>query len=153
MQQIMEYCNSLQEKIVQNRKKSKGKKTVVSGVEKLIYSTDKLLHLITKRILIKREIEELSKIFYSSELSQNKTHKKNFETQINKLIKKKKDLFNINKLRRTVIYGIPCDFVQFDEMNKDITEKLLKENKPSDELQANNSLSANSDKQPQNESS
>ena len=146
MQQIMEYCNSLQEKIVQNRKKSKGKKAVESEVEKRIYSTDKLLHLITKRILIKREIEELNKIFYSKELSQNPTNKKKFETEINKLMKKKKELFNINKLRRTVIYGIPCDFVKFDETNKDITEKLLIENKSADQLNQVNSPSTDSDK-------
>lgn len=54
MKQIVDYCNSLQERIVQNRNKNKDQ--AQSGVEKLIYSTDKLLHLITKRRLIEHEI-------------------------------------------------------------------------------------------------
>lgn len=38
---------------------------------------------------------------------------------------KKKKLFDISKLRRTVIYGLPCDFVQFDADCKDITLQTL----------------------------
>ena len=64
----------------------------------------------------------------------------------------------MTKLRRTVIYGIPCDFVKFDEYNKDITEKLMNEKEKneaeqSDDTANRSTSSAKSDKQPQNQSS
>ena len=57
----------------------------------------------------------------------------------------------MTKLRRTVIYGIPCDFVKFDEFNKDITEKLMNEKEKneaeqSDDTANRSTSSAKSDK-------
>lgn len=121
MKHIVDYCNSLQERIVQNKNKNKDS-TTPAGVEKLIYSTDKLLHLITKRKLIEHEIQDSSKHFYASSCSKDPVYVNKFNEQIKQLVAKKKELFNPTKLRRTVIYGIPCTFVKFDDRSKDITE-------------------------------
>ena len=109
---------------MQNRKKNKDSQAP-AGVEKLIYSSEKLLHLITKRRLIEHEIQESRKHFYSSPCCKDQENIHKFEEQIRRLQVKKKELFNITKLRRTVIYGIPCKFIQFVQHSKDVTDQLL----------------------------
>lgn len=78
--------------------------------------------MITKRKLIEHEIQESRRQFYSSPCSKDQQYVRRFEEQIQQLLMKKKELFNIAKLRRTVIYGIPCEFVKFNDSSKDITE-------------------------------
>lgn len=116
---IQEYSNILQERI-----HGRGKKGA-TAVEKMIYNKDKLLFLIMKRRLITNEIQALKSEFYACAAARDQACVSKFEEQIQKLVDKKKGLFDISKLRRTVIHGIPCDFVKFDESCMDVTEHLL----------------------------
>lgn len=121
MKYILEVSNVLQERIQNKDKKD------LPAVEKMVYSKDKLLFLITKRQLIAHEIQQSRRDFYASAVAKDPEYVRKFEEQIDQLIQKKKSLFNMTKLRRTVIYGIPCDFVKFDAACKDITEVQLNE--------------------------
>lgn len=107
---------------IQNKTKKSGGAT---AIEKMVYNKDKLLFLIMKRRLISNEIWARKSEFYSCAAANDQSCVAKFEEQIQKLADKKKGLFDISKLRRTVIHGIPCDFVKFDEKCRDVTEDLL----------------------------
>jgi len=125
MKEIHQYSNIIRERI--KNKKRKG----MSKVEKMIYSRDDLIFLIFKRQLIANEIKELrnqlNEAIRKQSISDSAIQKR--EHNLQQLETKKKNLFNISKLRRTVIHGIPCKFVEFDKDNIDITaEKIYEHN-------------------------
>ena len=119
---------------MQERIQNKGKKST-TAIEKMIYSKDKLLFLIMKRRLIANEISERKSEFYACSAAKDQGCVSKFEEQIQKLADKKKGLFDISKLRRTVIYGVPCDFVKFDECCKDVTEHELNKKSTEERLE------------------